>query len=653
MACVLMFFFELWRLILLIRDSHPASVIPTATLFKAFLVGWRFDFVIASYVTFPLYIIGIIPFLEVSRQRLVRILNFGILVAVWMVICILYLVDLEFFPFFNARLNGDALTWQDTPGMVVSMIWETYPVIWYLLLGGVVLAAFIWVMRWFQRQLLVERETSPIWVNLLFLPLVFAILVLGARGRLEEHSPIRTGLAYFSEYDYANQLALNPVFTFWRDAVYDARDKDQLEKMIAGINCPDGEMITRRLLGVPDSLNAVNGSKIYRPVRFAPSGDDPPNVILIMMESFGNTGIGALDNRFPWSLSPGFDSLTEDGILFTNFYSTGVHTYAGLFSTLLGYPHQFTELIMKQVPGQVYFQSTASILRDYGYQTHFFLTHDPHFDNMQGFAMSNGIMRTYSSLDYDPSLRISTWGVPDHVMFDRAVEVLRDNYPERFFALLLTTSHHGPWIVPDAPFERVPSGVEHEKPLNAFRYSDWALTRFVRQIQRDTLFANTVILITADNGSPYERRLELDLTEVTIPLLILDTDGRLPEGERNPRLGSQLDIPATIMGLTRLDYDNYSFGHDLLDTTSDITDYAHFSSWYKIGYIEDDYYLIHRMRGGPKSLYRMDDCSVNLADSLPALVEEYETKAKAIFKTAYYNMKRPFSQTPTAIVKNR
>ena len=472
MACVLAFFFELWRLILLIRMSHPASVIPAATLFKAFLVGWRFDFVITSYVTFFLYVIGIIPFLEVSRRRFIRILNFGILSAVWAVICGIHLADLEFFPFFNTRLNGAALTWQDTPGMVFSMIWETYPVVWYLLLGGIIMAAFILIIRWLQQRLLVERKTSPVWVNLLFLPVVFAILIMGARGRLEEHSPIRTGLAYFSEYDFANKLALNPVFTFWRDAIYDARDKDQLEKMMAGIDCPDGEIVTRRLLGVPDSLSTVDGDKICRSVHFNPPSDDPPNVILILMESFGNTKIGALDNRFPWDLSPGFDSLAEEGLLFTNFYSTGVHTYAGLFSSLLGYPHQFTELIMKQVSGQVHFRSTASILRDHDYKTYFFLTHDPHFDNMQGFAMSNGIMHTYSDLDFDRSQRISTWGVPDHVMFDRAVEVLREKHDKRFFAMLLTTSNHGPWIIPDAPFEHVPSGIEHEKPLNAFNYSD-------------------------------------------------------------------------------------------------------------------------------------------------------------------------------------
>jgi len=637
-AGVLVVFFELWRLLLLWRQSDLASAVPGAVLTKAFWVGLRFDLVIACYLAAPLYVAGIIPFLEITRRAAVRRLSFGVLVIVVGVIFLAHLIDLEFFPFFNSRLNGMALTWRDTPGMMLSMVWEMFPVIRYLLLFAVVLAAFVWVARQLQRRLLEGRRPSPIWINLVYLPAVLVILVIGARGRIEQKSPIRTGMAYFSEYDFANQLALNPAFTFWRDAIYDARDKDNLEQMMASIDCPDGPGVVQQLLGIPDS---AGGERICRHVRFMPPNDDPPNVILVIMESFGNTKLDVLDNRFPFRLSPGFDSLAEEGVLFTNFYSAGRHTYTGVFSSLLGCPHQFTELVMKMVPGQTRFKSLASILRDHGYRTCFFLTHDPHFDNLQGFVMANGVMKTYSALDYDPELRISTWGVPDHVMFDRTVAELRDHQQEPFFAMLLTTSFHGPWIVPDMPFERVPPGVEREDELNAFKYSDWALRRFVRMLQSDPAFANTLIFITADNGSPFRPMLDLDLTEFAIPLLILDTDRRLPAGKRLDRLGGQLDIPATVMGLVRLDYDDYSFGRNLLDSVTGVTDFAHFSAWFKIGYIEDNYYLIHRLRGGPRTLYRVDDCRVNLADSLPELAREYEKKALAIFKTGYHNVKRP------------
>lgn len=644
-VAVLAGFFELWRLILLIRQWDLAAAVPGWILFKSFLVGLRFDLVIACYVTVFFYILSIIPWLEITRRVWVRRIHSVFMIVVTAVIFLMHMIDLEFFSFFNSRLNGMALTWRDTPDMMLSMIWEMFPVLWYLLMTTVILVGFIWVIRRIQAWLLVGRQEAPMWRHWIYLPVVVALLFVGARGRLADKSPIRTGVAYFSEYDFANMMALNPAFTFWRDAIYDARDKGQLEKMMATVKSSGGEPMVRRLLGLPDSLVNRTDEKICRPIRFAPPNDDPPNVILIVMESYGNTKLGALDNRFPLDLSPCFDSLAEEGILFTNFYSAGMHTYTGVFSILTGYPHQFTELVMKQVPGQTHFRSLAAILKDYDYQTLFFTTHDPHFDNMQGFTMSNGINRMYSSLDFDPDEWIGTWGVPDHVLFDRAAQVLSDGSHDRFFAMLLSTSNHGPWQVPDVPFERIPEEVDRSDELNAFKYSDWALGRFVRQIQNDPALSNTLIFITADNGTPFGQTLDLDLTYLQIPLLIIDTDRRLPAGVRSDRLGGQLDILATVMGLVRLDYDNYSFGHDLLDSVTAVTDFAQFSEWYKVGYIEGDYYSIYRLRGAPSSCYRLDDLTADLAGSEPELARPYLDKAAAIFYTAWDNMSRPVQST--------
>ena len=638
---VLVAFFELWRFILLIRQWDHAAGIPAFTLFKSFVVGLRFDLVIASYLTTAFYVLSIIPWLEITRKVWVRRLHLTFVISVTTVIFLMHMIDLEFFSFFNSRLNGMALTWRDTPDMMLSMVWEMYPIVWYLLLTTIMLVGFIWVMRRLQTWLIVGRQGKPIWLHLIYVPLVVAVLFVGARGRVAIKSPIRSGVAYFSEYDFANKMALNPAFTFWRDAIYDARDKDQLVAMMATVQSSGGEPMVRQLLGMPDSLVDRTDMKIHRPVRFTPQNDDPPNIILIVMESFGNTKLGALDNRFPLDLSPCFDSLVEEGVLFTNFYSAGMHTYTGVFSTLTGYPHQFTELVMKQVPGQTHFHSLATILKNYDYQTLFFTTHDPHFDNMQGFVMSNGINRMYSSLDFDSDELIGTWGVPDHVLFDRAVEVLREEPHGRLFAMLLSTSNHGPWQVPDVPFERIPDDVDKSDELNAFKYSDWALGQFVRKIQNEPSMSNTLIFITADNGTPFGQTLDLDLTYMQIPLLIIDTDNRLPAGTRTDRLGGQLDILATVMGRVRLNYDNYSFGHDLLDSTTDVTDFAQFSEWFRVGYIEGDYYAIYRLRGEQGSCYRLDDLTVDFTKSEPELARQYLDKAAGIFHTAWENMSRP------------
>jgi len=637
-AAAMAVFGVVWRLIFLLRNSEGAGDVPFGVLAEAFLIGSRFDMVGIGSTVAVLFVLSVLPGLEISRRRWYRRCVLGLLWVVTAMMFLLHTVDLEFFAFFGQRLNGMILTWRDTPGIMMELAWEEFSMVPNVLLWLAMLVVFILVVRRLAKLLLLREPRSSCWVNWIWVPLVVGLLLVAARGRVAIKSPIRSGVAYFSDYNYANQLALSPVFTFWRDAVYDARDKENQRKLMASIDCPDARQITCELLGVTDSLISQPEARIVREVHFDEPNHDPPNIILVIMESFGNTKIGALDNRWPYDLSPRFDSIAPSGVLFTNFYSSGMHTYTGIFSSLTGSPHQFTDLIMKQLPGLAEFHSLASVLRRNGYATSFFITHDPVFDNLQGFVAANGFTRIFSSLDFDAEDQIGMWGAPDHVLFDRAVQELSTG-DRPFFATIMTCSNHGPWEVPDVPFDRVPDSLPKADQINAFKYSDWSLGRFVRTVFEDSSLANTYIVITSDNGVPYNAQLDLELTYYQVPLLILDTDGGL-EPRRVDRLGSQLDLLATVMGLVRVDYDDYGFGHDLLDTTQSLTDFAHFSEWYNIGYIEGDYYLVHRLLGAPRTFCRTADPTVNLSDSLPALADEYEQRALAIFKAGYDNQMR-------------
>ncbi|MFQ5453510.1 MAG: LTA synthase family protein, partial [Candidatus Zixiibacteriota bacterium] len=514
-----------------------------------------------------------------------------------------------------------------------------YPVVLYLLIYLVIITLFFYTAGLLTIKLIIERSASKVWVNLIYLPLIAAIFFLGIRGRIEEKAPLRWGVAYFSEYDFANQLALNPNFTFFKDVIYNAGKQEQVKKLMDDIHISDAGIVARQMLGIEQDSTGKKNKRIVSKVHFKEQNKNPPNVILIVMESFGSTRIGALKNRWEYNLSPCFDAAVDKGILFTNFYSNGMHTYTGLFCSLYGYPHLFGKLIMKQVMGRYHFQGLPTILKKHDYKTFFFTTHDPHFDNMQGFFKANGIEKIFSLLDYDKKEKLSTLGVPDHVIFERALKELRQLKGKRFFATLLTASNHGPWSIPDVPFVRIPENEKQSEQLNAFKYSDWALGQFLNVLDRDPSFNNTIVVITADNGNLYKARLDLDLTQFQIPLLIYNTDWKQTKRKLVNRLGSQMDIPATVMGLIKLDYDNYTFGHDLLDSNTDTTinDFVHLSEWYKVGYIENGYYHINRMQG-PESLYKVDDITIDLSDSLVEMNREYARKALSLYQTAYNNM---------------
>ena len=99
-------------------------------------------------------------------------------------------------------------------------------------------------------------------------------------------------------------------------------------------------------------------------------------------------------------LTPNYNKLAEEGILFTNFFSNGNRSNRGILSVLTGFPSQYGKSILKKPVGQKPFVSLSGILKDRGYSTHFMYGGDIEFDNMKGFFETNGVNNFVSRDDF-------------------------------------------------------------------------------------------------------------------------------------------------------------------------------------------------------------------------------------------------------------
>jgi len=122
-AVVLTLFFELFRLLDLIILSERAAGIPAGDIFYSFIAGLRFDFSISSYIVLPLYILSIIPFLDIQRNRFVRSFISLLLILLTAAAFLLHTIDIEFIRVFNARLNDYLFTWGNMPGAAFNQLW--------------------------------------------------------------------------------------------------------------------------------------------------------------------------------------------------------------------------------------------------------------------------------------------------------------------------------------------------------------------------------------------------------------------------------------------------------------------------------------------------------------------------------------------------
>jgi phosphoglycerol transferase MdoB-like AlkP superfamily enzyme len=457
-------------------------------------------------------------------------------------------VEVFFFLEFNGRFNFVAVDYLMFPTEVVENIWESYPTGFVLSLLAVVSAGAAFLLR---------KPLSAAWNR----PLppgqragamfafagVLALLTVG----------VPSSLTHVSEDRALNEIAANGYSSFWRallgaDAPY------------AGLYATrDGAQVfprLHRLLAEPAAVPAsfVPGST-RRHIR--PLGPRRRlNVVVVLEESFGSEFVSALHPR-PVSLTPSYDALTNEGLLFTHAYSTGNRTIRALEATTSSLPPLPGISIVRRPQSKDLFTLPA-LLRANGYQTLFVYGGRALFDGMGGYLRANGINRVVEQKDYPEDAFRTAWGVSDQAIFDRALTEMDAMHAQGkpFYTLVLSVSNHRPYQFPEGEivWDKSLKGRE-----NAVRYADWALGRFVRQARQHPFFKDTLFVLMGDHGARVYGAAEIPLPSYEVPILFY-APGIIPAGAKVDTLTSSMDIPPTVLGVLGMEYDSPFFGHDVL-----------------------------------------------------------------------------------------
>jgi len=328
--------FFLFRLLFYSIENQTLSETPQPFILtiRAFLIGWRFDTLIACYVLIlPWFVLTLAAFIP-SALRWGRYLLFCWLAVVLAGIILIASVDIPYFSHFQSRASITILNWANSPGFVFRMIIQEprFYLFFFVFLAVLILSLFllkrISVNR-FRKPLNSISRPSSLFLMIFVILLTGGLIFIGIRGRLAAKSPLKPAAAYFCGIPLMNQLALNPAYTFMVSYL-DSRKPDnrQIELM------PVQEAIenARGYLVISDSMGC---SPIAREI-VPPDSSRLLNVVVILMESMSMEFLGVHGN--PDSLTPTLDRLSRQSRFFRNFYSAGLHTMNGVFSTLFAYP---------------------------------------------------------------------------------------------------------------------------------------------------------------------------------------------------------------------------------------------------------------------------------------------------------------------------
>lgn len=556
------------------------------TIILSFIMGIRFDIVISGYILFlPAFFLLLQDILGFKRKIIQKILFYWIFVLFTLGF-IIASADIPYFNQFYDRFSIGAFMWVDNLDFVVSMIIQE-PKYFLIIIPFIILEVIFFYLL---KEIFNIKEHKQVKINLyfnIFVSLVFlSVIFIGIRGRVQKKSPIRVGTAYFSDNSFLNKLGLNPVFTLMRSYL-DSKDSKN-----AVIILMDKEIAINNVQSYLNISSIEYKSPIARNIVPDTISETNPNIVIVIMESMSAEKMERHGNKN--KLTPFLDSLSSNSLYFENIYTSGKHTFNGIFSTLFSFPAIYRQHPMKKITE---YDGISSVLLKNGYSTTFFTTHDSQFDNVEGFLRANSFQNIVSQLDYPMNEVKTTLGVPDDYMFRYSIpkinELASTNKP--FFITYMTASDHGPYYIPEY-FNPKSKDVKHQ----IIEYADWSLKKFLTLSAEQEWFDNTIFVFVADHGAPLNAVYDISLSYFHSPLIFY-APKILTSNMVNKEIGSQIDIFPTIMGLIKQPYINNTLGIDLL---KEKRKYAIINDDDKIGILDTTYFCIMNINKEKLELYK-------------------------------------------------
>ena len=390
-----------------------------------------------------------------------------------------------------------------------------------------------------------STQTISFVLTLLLLPLI----IIGLRGGTSV-STTNVGQVYFSQNQFLNHSAVNPVFSFLSSIGKSTSD-------IPAYRFFNDEELPKDLFLTPHSpvISCITATT------------STPNILLIIMESCGGQFTELGGNAH---VTPNLTQLAHEGVYFTRCYANSWRTDRGMLSIMSGYPALPKTSIMKMPSKVRTLPSIASTLQRAGYSTTFLYGGDANFTNTRGYLMATGVETIISEDDFTNEERGSSkWGVCDSITFDRLFNMVGDEQrflpkeEQRFlpkktapwFTTFLTLSSHEPWTVP------MPTRFADEK-LNAFYYLDRCIGRFIERFRKTEAWKKTLVIIIPDHGILYKDQDETKEIRSHIPMIW--TGGVVSQPMQIDKLCNQSDLAATLLGQLGLPHDDFTFSRDIL-----------------------------------------------------------------------------------------
>ena len=492
--------------------------------------GLSLDLSTALYV-FAIPFICMMASIWYPREKCFRwiLRPFSLIIAI--AFALAFVADTSLYEFWNFKLDASCLQYLETPTEAMASVSTGYILLRLLV---IILLVWLFTLAYWRIPLRLPAMSHRIIATisgLVAMPLIF----VGIRGGLHE-STTNIGQVYYSQNQFLNHSAVNPVFSFMASLErtanfvpdYTFMEKSECARLMEGFYFTDSTE--------PDTLLRTQH----------------PNIVVILMESCG--GIFTEDIGKRSDIMPHLNQLTEEGVYFANFYANSYRTDRGTLCTWSGYPSFPRSSVMKMPEKTRLMPGIAQSLRRNGYHTYYLYGGDINFTNMRSYLITTGFEQLHWMKDYSlEEQKTSEWGVRDDITFATLGDMVRQGQ-EPFLIGYSTLSSHEPW---DVPTHRLDDEI-----LNAFNYLDECIGNFINDMKQTPQWDNLLVILLPDHGFSYLGVGEEHELHDHVPMLWLG--GAIKSPRRIEQICNQTDLPATLLGQLGIAHHEYFFSRDIM-----------------------------------------------------------------------------------------
>ncbi len=562
-------FFVLGRLFFLLANISGLSGIALTEILMTFIQPLRLDYSTISYIM-------VIPFILITIKLAVN-KNFpDIILSIYSIILItlcsiIIFSDIAVYSEWSTKINYKALTYLQNPDEVIKSASTFHTV---MVITGSILMAAAAIFIYLRFIIKPKVKTIPRFyfqsIGLLIVGL--SIQFAGIRGGISQ-IPISQSAAYFSKNQTLNDAAVNPTWNLMHSIVNFSSLNQK--NPFAHLKQNTAESLVEELFTIEKdtTIRVLKSQNV--------------NIVLIVLESWSADLIETITGEK--GITPYFNQLEKEGILFTRLYSNGHRSQQGLSALLSGFPpvpiHNITDNFEK-------YQKLNSIVRDLngkGYNSSFYFGGDLVYGNLKAYMMANQFDKIVEEKDFPSNLERGKLSIFDeHVLTYHIKEMNQEKEP--FFSMIFTGSTHSPYDEP-----KIVSQLDWkcaELPyLNSAKYTDYCIKKYLDMAKLQPWYANTLFILVADHSHRTHKERDYHSPEYQhIPMLwfgeVLKDEYR---GTTVDKLCSQVDIPLTILKQLQISTDAYEWSLDIFNPNTE--EFAAFETSWGLNWIRKEQFL--------------------------------------------------------------